>query len=555
VSRTPAAAAGVEVSRGSVRAAAALVAVLLLATVGVDGWHARSQASTVSTVRPHRPNIVFVLTDDLSYDIAVHMSQVRAMGTRGTSFPNYVVTDSLCCPSRASILTGLMPHNTKVRTNKGPRGGYASFIDPNRDGSFADNSERSTFATRLHDGGYRTGFVGKYLNGYPMTTDLTNPVAGQGPTAYRVPPGWDEWHVAANGYREFRYRLTRAVDGTKRSSFYRGRYLTDVLAARAQHFIHRARTEHPRQPFFLEVATFSPHSRVKPDPNGGPLFPAARRDRPGALYAHGDCGGVDCATLTARNGQASYDEPTGDKPRWVPRSSVSGAAGQLTTNFRDRVRMVQSINDLLARLRSTLAAEGVTGDTYVVFSSDNGFHLGQHRLRRGKGTPYETDIRVPLVVTGPGVRVGRRREEVVQNIDLSATFQQMAGLDVAPGDGRGLRPLLRGRHPAWREAALVEHVHTGAPPGDPDGERSTGQAPTYDAIRTANEMYARYRYADGSGQEEYYDLRKDPEELRATLRLPPGRAALGSALDRLRTCGSGGTSVSCWQAGQLDASR
>ena len=185
-----------------------------------------------------RPNFVFVLTDDLSWNLVSHMPHVLAMERAGTTFSRYYVVDSLCCPSRSAIFTGEYPHDDGVFTNAGADGGYFAF---NKHGD-----QRKSFAVALHDAGYRTAMMGKYLNQYAP--------------AYPVAPGWDEWDVAGNGgYGEFGYTLNQ--DGQRvRYGHGPNDYLTDVLAAKASTFIDSAAaTNHP---FMLEVATFAPHAPV-----------------------------------------------------------------------------------------------------------------------------------------------------------------------------------------------------------------------------------------------------------------------------------------------------
>ena len=213
-----------------------------------------------------RPNIVFVLTDDLSENLLRYMPHVLRMQRGGVSFANYFVTDSLCCPSRASILTGRLPHDTHVFDNSPPEGGYATFTER--------GEERETFALALQRRGYRTALMGKYLNGYKpngaiaglgagaTAGDGASPaVAAQGRSP--VPAGWSEWDVAGDGYPEYGYHMNS--DGHVRAYGYRPRdYLTNVIARKGLAFIDRAAAS--RRPFMLELATFAPHRPYTPAP-------------------------------------------------------------------------------------------------------------------------------------------------------------------------------------------------------------------------------------------------------------------------------------------------
>ncbi|MFD0852918.1 sulfatase-like hydrolase/transferase, partial [Actinomadura adrarensis] len=198
---------------------------------------------------PAKPNIIFVLTDDLSWDLVPHMPRVKAMQKAGLTFTDFFVADSLCCTSRATILTGQFPHNTGVRTNFPPNGGYHVFKER--------GGEQASYGPALRRTGYRTGFVGKYMNGYlPEETH-----GGPGP---HVPPGWDAWYVGGNAYAHYNYTLNE--NGKLVTYGNRPRdYLTDVLADKSVRFVEQAAAD--SAPFFLQVSTYAPH---------GPFIPAPR---------------------------------------------------------------------------------------------------------------------------------------------------------------------------------------------------------------------------------------------------------------------------------------
>lgn len=549
-----------DIDEGKVALAVARRFVLAVAVAGILGLLATALVTGSSSdigagkARAHtRPNIVLVLTDDMSWDLARYVSQLRSMQREGTTLDSFFVGDSLCCTSRSTIFTGLYPHNTHVLANTGPHGGWPAFVDPNRDGNTADSNEKHTFAVYLDRQGYHTGFVGKYLNGYPVQRDPA------------VPQGWDEWHaIGGGGYREYGYR-TQSLDrdarnqdaAHPRTSVVHGEYATDYMADRAVDFLHRA--QHLPRPFFLEVATYAPHKRVPFDKtHKAPRFPPALRDRPSAADRDGDCGGGpnllgDCARLDANHSRA-FNENTSDKPAWVRRKPLTAREhAKLTEDFRNRVRMMQSVNDLLARVRGALTP-ATARNTYVVFASDNGFHLGQHRLLRGKETPYDHDIRVPVVVVGPGVPAGAHRKQIAQNTDFFATFLDIAGLGRRyRSDGMSLLPVLRGEHvPRWRTAAFMEHTHIDPnAPGEVDDEAAApgnSNPPTYQAVRTASALYVEYSVPRARGAYEYYDLTRDPYELTNTY--GPGHPAqdVKDRLDAFRHCGNGPTQpVTCQQ--------
>ena len=448
-----------------------------------------------------RPNIVYVLADDLSWDLVRFMPEVRRMQRDGMTFRQFIVADSLCCSSRATILTGEFPHNTHVLGNVRPHGGYWAF---RRYGARLDS-----VAIALHRAGYRTALMGKYLNGYQ-------------PYRFGPDPGWDEWLGSSYAYHGFGYRMSD--NGRPMTAGFRPRdYVTDVLARRAVAFIRRS----ARTRFFITIASYAPHSPYTPAPRHRDLF----RDLP------------------LVDGEA-FDAPTTHPPRWLGRRSRLDPVrlAGLRRHYRMRARSVQALDELIGRVRSTLRATHTARNTFVVFGSDNGYHLGQHRLAAGKRTAYDQDIRVPLIVAGPGVRRGTATSALTGTVDLAPTFESWAGANADPTrDGRSLVPLLRGHRPRhWRRALLVEHTHSGAVAGDPDIQGwASGKPGTYAALRSRLWTYVEY----ANGDREFYDRRRDPAELvnRAARLTRSQRARLSAAMNRYRRCAG---AIACWAAGR-----
>ncbi|GGN37099.1 arylsulfatase A-like enzyme [Actinoplanes campanulatus] len=446
---------------------------------------------------PTRPNIVFVLVDDLSMNLVQYMPNVQRMQRDGTTFTNYTVTDSLCCPSRASILKGQFPHNTGIVKNHGSDGGFRLF--------HSRGQEKSTIATDLQAAGYRTAFLGKYLNEYfPKKT--------MGTGKPYVPPGWDQWFGGGNAYDNFDYDLNENGQ-VKRYGKKPQDYLTDVIAGKAANFI--STTAATGQPFMVEVSTYTPHSPYTPAPRDEKLFPGLKAPR-----------------------TAAYDKvPAGSA--WLPPNLklTKDQARRVDEEFRKRVQSVQSVDRMIGTLRDTLAKSGVSDDTVVIFSSDNGYHMGEYALPSGKQTAFDTDVNVPLIVAGHGVGAGRSVSSVVANIDLRPTFTDLAGAPPSPEcDGRSFKALLSGEAPAdWRHATLIEHHDPATDPKDPDFQYdSKNIPPSYDAMRT--ERFTYIEYVDGT--REYFDRKTDPYMLTNIVgTLAPERLAeLSTALHGLATC-------------------
>ncbi|MDP9219973.1 MAG: sulfatase, partial [Actinomycetota bacterium] len=399
-------------------ATAGAVAAVLLAGCTWGG------SSRKPSPRAAKPNIVFVLTDDLAMNLLQYMPHVQAMQLAGSTFLHYYVVDSLCCPSRSAIFTGEYPHDDGVFTNTGEDGGYGAF---NKYG----NRPR-TFAVALKKAGYRTGLMGKYLNGY-------NP-------SDPVPPGWDRWDVAGDGYKEFNYALNENGKVRKYGKAPQD-YLTDVLSRKAVSFIDSSADV--GKPFMLEVSTFTPHRPNVAAPRDLHRFPGLKAPRTPA-----------------------YDALPANAPAWLQRIPPLTAHDRddMDREYRRRAQSVLAIDEMIGRIQQELSAKGLAKNTYLVFSSDNGFHMGDHRLRAGKQTAFDTDIRVPLIVTGPGVAAGRAIGQMTSSVDLAPTFEAIAGAPIATRvDGVDLQPLWHGYPPVdWREAVLVEHHGPDMANSDPD---------------------------------------------------------------------------------------
>ena len=481
------------------RSALSIMAATLMLAVGTGQL-------AVQAAPALKPSIIFILTDDQTLKDVEAMPKVRALlADRGVSFSNYFVSYALCCPSRSSILRGQYAHNTGVRGNLPPIGGFQTF--------HARGNETSTVGTWLQAAGYRTGYFGKYLNGYPR---------GVSPTY--VPPGWDEWDSPAGGnpYSEFNYRMN---ENGKIVAYGAGPddYMTDVLANKAVEFAQRG-----GKPFFIHLAVYAPHQ---------PATPAPR-------YARAPVDGTAPRS-------PSFNEPdVTDKPSWLQRLNplTTRQIAVMDLLYQRRLRSLLAVDDLVAALVDALRTSGQLEHTYIFFSSDNGFHFGDHRLPLGKNTAYEEDIRVPLIVTGPSVPAGRTVPHLAVNIDLGPTWADLAGAQTPNFvDGRSLVPLLGATPPPidrWRQSILIEHwaqergeeaeSDEGTNPPAVPPRRLVRGTPTLAAIHTRDYVYIEYE----TGDRELYDLRKDPFELRNLIGTTgrPFLDAVAARLAALRRC-------------------
>jgi arylsulfatase A-like enzyme len=435
---------------------------------------------------PLPPNIVLILADDLDLKLGTvaAMPQLQSLvASQGVTFTNFFVNASICCPSRASLLRGQYVHNHAVYTNGPPGGGFETFRDL--------GLESDTIATRLQDAGYRTALFGKYLNRYPF-----------GSASTYIPPGWNEWYAPSPtrpGYDQFNYTLNDngllVAYGSDPED-----YLQDVLAAKAQNFI--TRTIAISQPFFAYFATFSPHEPSTPAPRHSGLF-----------------------TDTIAPRTPSFNElDVSDKPAEIQALPLltEMEIEAIDEGYRKWLQSMQAVDEMIGDLVDTLQATGQLTNTYIFFTSDNGYHMGQHRMAPGKYVGYEEDINVPLFARGPAVPISQTVTQLAGLGDLAPTFAEIAGIEIPDYmDGRSLLPLLGASPPVvedWRQAILFEQYvgdhrlvrdPLGEPPDPFDSARFEDVPLFYNGIRTATLKYIEY----DNGERELYDLAADPYEL------------------------------------------
>ena len=394
------------------------------------------------------PNIVLIVTDDQRFDSMWALPNVEEeLVRRGTTFTQAHVVLPLCCPARASILTGQYAHTTGV---------YGNGTTDARGGGFAGFDDSTTIATVLDAAGYRTGLVGKYLNGYPGSY---------------VPPGWDRWVGLSNSSGSYyEYDLTEDNAVVHYGSAPED-YLTDVLASKAVDFLDAGAS----RPFFLMWTPLAPHALATPAPEYEHAFDGLPPWRPPS-YAEAD---------------------VSDKPPWLQARKRWGAAAQADIDaFREhQLESLLSVDDAVDDIVERLRSNGELENTLIVFTSDNGFLYGEHRLR-AKDLPYEEATRVPMVYSyGPWT--GARESDLATNIDIAPTIASLAGTAMPGAEGRDLGPYLAGAASFPRAVHLIEGA----------GIRDV---PSWCQLRSPLRVYT--RYADGF--EELYNLAKDPYQLR-----------------------------------------
>jgi N-acetylglucosamine-6-sulfatase len=556
--------------------AAAVLA--LAAALGLPGGpHSAFGQVPPGPALPVHPNFVVIQTDDSTLDqlyaaytpypgaaaIRAMPNTLNLIGKRGATFNRYYVSYSLCCPSRVTLLTGRYAHNHNVRGNVPPEGGYPGFA---KRAAFTHN-----IATWLQGAGYRTIHVGKFLNGY-----------GDAPysSGTEVPPGWSAWHSvlhADTDHYYYGYELNNngVIEGPYGDSGswdtreYGVRddpgcplaplngqpclYETDVLSRIATEEIGGTP---PEKPFYLQLDYTAPHGDFR-RPAGPEPPPRYYSWFDGAPYPHGRAEGFDEGNVS-------------DKPRFIREAPYLSLSEIHTYRvyYDKALASLRSIDDGVKQIVEELGALHRLRDTYIIFTSDNGFFYGEHRLTGGKFLAYEPSTHLPFLMRGPGITPGSETGELAANIDIAPTILELAHVKADKSiDGRSLYPFahdtaLRTRRPILFESFVETNdveENGGGPPATPapapeepaqppvparaSSSRAGGSAKAsilappknYEGIRLGPYKYIEWP----DGEKELYDINRDPNELNNRARDPnyfPIRAFLHLELERLEDC-------------------
>ena len=443
-----------------------------------------------------RPNIIVIMTDDQDDmgSMSIMTKTKSLLADKGVTFKNSFVDNAVCCPSRATFITGQYSHNHSILDIEPPLGGYGK-LHP---------TAQNTLPVWLQQSGYHTALIGKYLNGYGTEIPGTT-----------VPPGWHFWNglVDKSTYKYYNYTISE--NGTLHTyGNSLADYQTDVLAKKAADYIS-SRTD-SSQPFFLWLTPMAPHIPIS---NGSPT------PRYEGLFS----------SLALPQAPSFNESDVSDKPSFIQsRPLMSGATiDSIQTDFRLQRERLLAVDDMVKTVIDILEASGKLDNTVIIFTSDNGFFNGEHRLPTNKRLVYEESIRVPLVIRGPGIPNGETRTSLVSNVDLPATIIDFAK-NVTPGralDGKSLIPLLQNPSTPWRTTILLQGLDRFPPANTP-------LLGTYQAVRTNSYKYAEHATVNGI-EKEFYDLKNDPYELTSAHNNPRYASvisSLQSTLTGLKSC-------------------
>jgi len=448
-----------------------------------SGWGIKAIIKAIPETQNPRPNIIVIMTDDLdlnSFNLLLSENMLpniqNYLITNGTIFTNNFVTTSNCCPSRATFFTGLYVHNHQVYTNV-----------PKLNGSIAAFDDSSTLAVWLNTGDYRTGLIGKYLNGYGIFTEPSY-----------IPPGWDDWKALIEKFtwRMYNYRINNngnILDFDNHTSDYQ----TDVLASYASEFIEKPELNKANQSFFLLLSPTAPHNefdtihgkKCEFDPHMAKMGIRAPARYQGTLNH-----------LSLYMSESFNEYNVKDKPPWIQELPLLNEEEIecLKIVHQERLGSIIAIDDLMGTVIESLKNKKILKNTIIIFTSDNGFSLDQHRVL-GKRVPYEESVRVPLIIKDFSKKLPPIDERLIINTDLAPTILKIAGISsLETMDGRSILSNDKSLQ-EWRKHFLIEYWKDYIIPN----------VPSFVAVRSDSYLYVEYE----SGDREFYDLKNDPLEL------------------------------------------
>ncbi len=436
-----------------------------------------------------KPNIIVFMTDDQTLEQMRVMPNVKShLSQKGVTFNNYIASNSMCCPSRATYFTGQYAHNNGVYGNSAPDGGYSSLID-----------KQTIMPVALKNAGYTTIQIGKYLNEY-----------GKDNPSF-VPKGWSEWHALpekgfTNGYYNYDINHNGTIQHYGNTP---NDYSADVFKNIALEQITKA--SNSTNPFYLNLAFFAPHYNPDPINIQEPPVPALRHQN---LFLN----------EMLPNTPSMNEADISDKPAHIRDNDIGELAYPRLgitplQNYRKELGALQAVDEAIGAVMQRVDQLGLTNNTVFIFTSDNGFYRGEHRIPSSKYFAYEEGVHLPLIIRAPNIREGSI-QNLVGNIDLAPTIMDFAGATTLRLiDGHSLRPLLMGQQASWNRPMLLQ------------GDKGTAKWPSFVGIRTDRYKYLQYQ----NGENELYDLQTDPYELASKHNDPTYASIKKKLITKLKT--------------------
>ncbi|KAM0460694.1 hypothetical protein ACHAO4_001484 [Trichoderma viride] len=435
-----------------------------------------------------RPNIVFILTDDQDNHMGTldHMQSLQKhLVHQGTTFERHYCSTAICCPSRVSLWTGQLAHNTNVTNVNPPWGGYPKFVQ----NGYNDHH----LALWLQQSGYNTYYVGKLFNAHTVYNYDSPPVSGYTQSNFFLDPFTYQY-----------YNVSTTKNGAPPTNPV-GKYSTDIVAESAEEFLDHA-LQDEKSPFFITLAPIAPHALVG-EGSTGAFDPPQVAERHEGLFPE---------YKIPRTPNFNPDSPSG--VGWISKlPKLNDSVVDYDDEYqRLRLRSLQAVDEIIESVVARLDEAGVLDNTFIFYTSDNGYHIGQHRLHPGKTCGFETDINVPLVVRGPGVAAQRITRAPSSHTDLAPTILKIAGVDIddkkfdgSPIDIYDAEAKPRSEHVAvefWG-FGLAESIF-GRENGVPLYANNT-----YKGLRVEAEDYGFYYSVWCSNEKELYDMKADPGQI------------------------------------------
>ncbi|QGI86252.1 hypothetical protein CEK25_012981 [Fusarium fujikuroi] len=441
-----------------------------------------------------KKNIVFILTDDQDsvLDSVSYMPKLKEhIIDKGTSFVNHFTTTAICCPSRVALWTGKQPHNTNVTDVNPPYGGFPKFVSQGLNDNY--------LPVWLKEAGYNTYYTGKLFNAHTIHNYNSPYPAGWTGTNFLLDPGTYDYLNPI-----YQHNQEPPVQ-------HKGVHTSDLISKYAHELLKEAIGS--ENPFFVAIAPVAPHSNVnlRRQP-GNPSAPLMTIPIPLERHSH-----LFEGAKVPRTENFNPDSPSGVS--WIHKLAQlnESAVSYLDDFYRARLQALQGVDEIVEQMTKQLEDAGIIDETYIIYSSDNGYHLGQHRLPPGKECGFDEDIRVPLFIRGPGVSSGSVENAVTTHIDLAPTILRLAGADLRTDfDGTPI-PVLPTQENKRHEHVAVEYWGGAIAEGEIGGFDGKGQIfaqnNTYKGVRIVHEDYNLYYSAWCNNEHELYDIKTDPGQL------------------------------------------